>query len=159
MLGWRAEVMAKRGSKAKNTYQIKVFGHWFELGDTARIMPVKQLEEQEESGEEEEEEEGEEEEDSSDDDSSEDEPIGKAAGKKARVVVDSSDEEGAHLPKKARAVDSSDEEGAHLASPSKQQKSSSRQNFSKSACPGAGSAAQARNRAHRHQCRSSWRRL
>ena len=46
MLGWRAEVMAKRGSKAKNTYQIKVFGHWFELGDTARIMPVKQLEEQ-----------------------------------------------------------------------------------------------------------------
>ena len=63
MLGWRAEVMAKRGSKAKNTYQIKVFGHWFELGDTARIMPVKQLEEQEESGEEEEEEEGEEEED------------------------------------------------------------------------------------------------
>ena len=51
--------MAKRGSnlsKAKNTYQIKVCGHWFELGDTARIMLVKQLEEQEESGEEEEEE-------------------------------------------------------------------------------------------------------
>ena len=41
---------------------------------------------------------------------SEDEPIGKAIGKKARVVVDSSDEEGAHLPKKARVVDNSDEE-------------------------------------------------
>ena len=64
MLGWRTKVVAKRGSKARNTDQIKVFGHWFELGDTARIMSVKQFEE--ESGEEEGEEEG-----SSDDGSSE----------------------------------------------------------------------------------------
>ena len=61
-VGWRAEVTAMRGSKGKQTQQIKVCGAWFSLTDTERILPTEQCDEdEEEDGEEEEEEEGEEE--------------------------------------------------------------------------------------------------
>ena len=96
-MGWRAEVTAKRGSKEKNTQQIKIYGAWFYLSDTERIVPIEQLEEEgeEEEGEEEsEEEEGDEEE--GDEDSSDD--IGtRKRPHPGNLVPDSSDGEGAHL--------------------------------------------------------------
>ena len=42
MVGWRAEVQAKRGSAAKANEQVRLFGAWFKLGDTNRILPVEQ---------------------------------------------------------------------------------------------------------------------
>ena len=90
MVGWRAEVTAKRGSQMKGTQQILAFGAWFSLSDTERILPIRQLEEGEE--EEGEEEEGEEEEGEEHQESEEDE--GEGSSKRQRRVLDSSDDDG-----------------------------------------------------------------
>ena len=57
MVGWRAEVQRKRGSAVKANQQVQLFGAWFALTDTDRILPVEQpeIEEGESEGEESEE--------------------------------------------------------------------------------------------------------
>ena len=43
MVGWRAEVQRKRGSAVKANQQVQLFGAWFALMDTDRILPMEQL--------------------------------------------------------------------------------------------------------------------
>jgi hypothetical protein len=40
-IGWRGIVQSKRGSAAKDTQQIQVYGGWFKLRDQTRILPIK----------------------------------------------------------------------------------------------------------------------
>ena len=79
-VGWRGLVTAKRGSKSKETVQVKVYGAWFDPYDDERIQSIRQLE------------------------AAETRPMMKqtraqpanAKRPAKRVIVDSSDEEGAH---------------------------------------------------------------
>ena len=91
MVGWRAEVQRKRGSAVKANQQVQLFGAWFALTDTDRILPVEQLEMEEGESEGEESEEGESEGEESDEGS-------EGGSEEEEDAEDSSDAEGAHAP-------------------------------------------------------------
>ena len=114
---------AKRGSVAKHNQQVEVYGAWFKLLDSDRILPVEQLEEEgeEEEGEEEEgeEEEGEEEEGEEEEEEGEEAHGGSqpadSSGEDEQLHVTTARSAGSRKHTRPAAVDSSDEEAARVA--------------------------------------------